>query len=421
MPLPSFIAKYFNNSAYSELTKRNRVLTRRMHNLVANMQGAADITTNTNSSIPLSYTGTPTKYNTYSKQVTQLGRLYDNIADWGCMIAKNVIDMRTAFSVGTGVRVVKHKEFKGDATEELKWCKEFMRFNNLDEEMPQEYAKEAEIEGKVLLRFLVDVKARGIRVVHVPWRQFNYKVSTPDYDFFNYTRAEYTGYGMGSTSFDLGAPWFVYRRFGGGASKVDQTPPKIAFVIREMEDLDKAIVDWRKVNGLFAAPTPVITAPDKQTAKEINEWIEDGNWRIGMMLILGGIDVDFELKGWRGDGYTTLKEETQALIKTISGTTGIPVHFLGYPELLSNRDTAENLIELIVLSTDKERNTWMGAYEELFQKAMIIFNMVFGTRLNPQAVDSAIDKPELTTLGGNSRNAALPARAANTSVQSDSA
>jgi len=165
--------------------------------------------------------------------------------------------------------------------------------------------------------------------------------------------------------------------------------------------------DWRKINRLFAAPTPVIICPDKQTAKDMEDQIVKSNWRIGELLILGGEGVSFELKGWKGDGFTTLKAETEAYVKTISGTTGIPVHFLGYPELLSNRDTAENLIELIVLSTNKERNTWKGAYEELFQKAIMISNTFLGTSLNPAAVDAIIDKPDLTTVTG-ANNASVP-------------
>jgi len=142
-------------------------------------------------------------------------------------------------------------------------------------------------------------------------------------------------------------------------------------------------------------PTPVIKAPDEQTAKKINAWVDNSNWRIGKLLVLGGQNTELELVGWKGDGYTTLKEETQALVKTISGTTGIPVHFLGYPELLSNRDTAENLSNLISLSTRKERRTWVGAYEEVFQKAMVIYNTAFGTNLNPMAVDAMIDEPQV--------------------------
>jgi len=400
MSIPSLIAKYFKDPQHDALVEQNRLLKR-----IA-IQASTDITTNTDSTVDRSYVGTPSQFSTYSKQVTEVGRMYDNIADWGCMIAKNVIDMRTAFSVGKGIRVIKHKNFKGDAIKELDWVKAFMRVNNLDEEMPQEYAKEAEIEGKVLLRFLVDPTTSTVRVVHVPWRKFNYSIITPDYDFFDYMQAKYDGSG-GDTSFDLTAPFFVYKRFGGVADAVNKTPSKIAFVMREMRDLDKALWDWRKINRLFAAPTPVITCPDKQTAKDMQAQIDGGNWRIGELLVIGGEAVRFELIGWKGDGFTTLKAETEGYVKTISGTTGIPVHFLGYPELLSNRDTAENLIELIVLSTLKERNTWKGAYEELFQKAIMISNTFLGTTLNPEAVDAVIDKPDLTTVTG-ANNASVP-------------
>ena len=412
MNLPPFIAKHFDNSEYNILRGRVKLLTHQV-------QASTDITTNTDSTSVVAYTGTPSKYNTYSKQVTQLGKLYDNTADWGCMIAKNVIDMRTAFSVGTGVRVIKEKSFEGDAKEELKWVKAFMRFNNLDEEMPQEFAKEAEIEGKVLLRFLVDTDKKNIRIIHVPWRKFNYTITTPEWTFYDYINAKYIGSGATNIKFDLTDPWFVYRRFGGTVDKINETPPKTAFILREMEDLDKALVDWRRINTIFAAPTPTFTSEDSQTAKEIQDWLDGKNFKIGKGLSIGGMGVKYELVGWKGDGFTTLQFETVALVKTISGTTGIPVQFLGYPELLSNRDTAENLMEFIALSTDKERNTWTGAYEELFHKAMILSNTYLGTNLNPMAVDSVIDRPELTTMeGGGGSNASVSKRP-DTSSQPD--
>ncbi len=420
MLLPPFLAKLFSNSEYNNLRQNNTLLETTARGLISELrdiQGAVDITTNTDSSAALHYRGTPSKYSTYTTQVTQLGKLYNNTAQWGCMIAKNVIDVRTAFSVGEGIKVKKRDGFEGSAEKELAWVKDFMRFNNLDEEMPQEYAKEAEIEGKVLLRLLGDEEAKNIRVVHTPWRKFNYEITTPDFDFFNYTRAQYTGSNEQGVTFDLSPEFFVYKRFGGISDEVNTTPPKTAFVLREIEDLDKALWDWRKINRLFAAPTPVITCPDEDTAKKVQTWITANNWKIGKMLILGGLDVKFEVVGWKGDGFTTLKAETEALVKTISGTTGVPVHFLGYPELLSNRDTAENLIELIALSTDKERHTWTGTYEELFQKAMVIYNTMANTSLKPMAIDVEIKKTKLTTVEGTP-NAPVPNRN-NTSTQSE--
>ncbi len=395
MRMPVIFKRFSRDKkSYKELQQHSVILTSELRSALTRIQASTDITTNTDSSDYRTYVGTPTKYNSYIKQVNELGKLYENTADWGCMVTRNIIDLRTAFSVGQGLEVVKRDGFTGSAEAEIKWVVDFMQFNNLDEELPQEYAKEAEIEGKILLRFLGDPISKTVRVIHVPWRTFNYEITTPANDFFNYVNAKYIGSGEPGVAFDLPPGMFIYKRFGGSASKVNETPPKAAFVLREIEDLDKALWDWRKINRIFTAPTPVITCPDQQTAERVDKWITSSNWRIGKMLILGGENISYELVGWTGDGYTTIKEETQALVKTISGTTGIPVHFFGYPELLSNRDTAENLIELIILSTTKERNTWIGAYEELFQKALNFSNVFFGTTFNPLAVTAQIIERE---------------------------
>jgi hypothetical protein len=69
-----------------------------------------------------------------------------------------------------------------------------------------------------------------------------------------------------------------------------------------------------------------------------------------------------------------LAREIETNAKMISGTTGVPVHFLGYPDLMSNRATAENLMELILAQTNKERIIWTGAYKEMLEKAAAIYN-----------------------------------------------
>ena len=406
MNIPKIIKDRFQSTEHKELIGHNKALMTTVKSLMAEVQGSVDITTNTDSSVSKTYTGTPTKFNTYSKQVEGLRKLYGNTADWGCMVAKNVIDVRTAFSVGGGVKVKKSKNFEGNAEAELTWAKEFMEYNGIDKEMPQEYAKEAELEGKVLFRMLVNKNAKQVRVAHVPWQLYMYTIKTPAYDFYTFTSAKYQSGKNKGTDFNLAAPLFVFRSFGGNSYEVNLTPPKTAFIMRHMEDLDKTIWDWRKINKIFSAPTPFIKAPDKDTAKEIQSAIDSVNWRIGKMLILGGLDVNYELVGWKGDGFSTLKAECETLIKTISGTSGVPVHFLGYPELLSNRDTAENLIKLIALSTDKERHTWIAAYTELFQKSMIIYNTAFGTTLNPAAITA--DIKEVVLVEGGASNAPIP-------------
>jgi hypothetical protein len=73
-------------------------------------------------------------------------------------------------------------------------------------------------------------------------------------------------------------------------------------------------------------------------------------------------------------GVESIEKEIENLIKMISGTTGVPVHYLGFVDLMSNRSTAETLIEMVNAATNKERKTWIGAYEETISKAMVMWN-----------------------------------------------
>ena len=73
-------------------------------------------------------------------------------------------------------------------------------------------------------------------------------------------------------------------------------------------------------------------------------------------------------------GVDSIEKEIEDLVKMISGSTGIPVHFLGFVDLMSNRATADTLIEMVNAATTKERRTWIGAYEEVIRKAMIMYN-----------------------------------------------
>lgn len=366
-----------HGSQIRELRAQNKIL----------VQASNDITINEDSSSTNThYTGN--KYNSYPKQVAQMDLMYRGLATWGNMITKNVIDVRAAFSTGQGLQVVKREGYTKPADRELTFIREFMQYNNLDKEIPQEYAKEAEIEGQTLFKFKPAKTTGGdstIRLLFVPWRKCKYGITFDVNDFYTPIRAKYTGSVGEYPSFDLTADEFVYRRFGGSPFSTD-TPTKMAFCIGYAENLDKAIWDWREINRIHSSPTPVITLQDKEAAKEAAAYLTQKNWKIGKLLVL--FNGKFELVGWHGEGYTTLQEEMMAMVKTISGTTGIPVHFFGYPELLSNRDTADNLIELIVLATNKERKTWISAYEEIFRKAILAYNKEYNNNLDPNAIDA---------------------------------
>ena len=349
-----------------------------------------------------SYRGNP--YKTFATQVTALANKYSNTATWGNLIAKNIVDVRAAFLIGAGIQVVKRESFEGDATRELDFLRRFVEFNKLDSSYPNELAKEGEIEGRVLLRLLpVDGDTKGmIRVVHTPWRKFQYEVLPDAPNFYRYFKAKYVGTeeNKGSTelfpletynpSFEIGEDEFVYVRLGGNIYEPNVTPSKTAYVLGQVESLDKELWDWRKINHLFAAPTPVFEfdMDAGEEARRTEDYITKKNWRIGKAIVLAG--GKFRLETHKGEGFTTLEKAIQTDIQIISGCTGVPVHFLGFPNLLSNRATAENLLELIQLSTDKERDAWRGGYTELGQKAIVMYNERFNQNLKPEACEFTI-------------------------------
>lgn len=332
------------------------------------------------------YKGNP--YQSYGSMVKALSEKYSGTADWGNQIAKNIIEVRAAFTIGQGIKpVMKDKK----AEREIEFINQFIESNNLDEEVPQDWAKEAEIEGKFLCRLFANKDTKQIEIRYIPWTAHEYKIETAEDDYQKYIKATYKVNKTGDP-IDLEPHEFVYKKFGGRTHKVNETPPKTGLVLRHIEDLDKALWDWRKINHLFSAPTPYFKCEDKNQAKQLLDRLKDINWKIGKLLVT---TATFSLVSFSGQGIDSLEKEIISLAKIISGATGVPVHFLGLPDLMSNRAVAENLMELIYASTSKERQVWVGAYEEIFNKALAMANKEFQNNYKADAI--GIEIPFVTT------------------------
>ena len=320
-------------------------------------------------------------YKEYGAQVVAIDMKYKAEADWGNQQVGSIIDVRSSFIVGDGLTF----KTKGDtetALKEMDFARELFKWNNLEFEGLQDLAKEGEIEGKVLLRlFVVDLKEplkgengtvfnKMIAVRFVPWQQYKYKITTDPKDYQYYTGV------MGkepvtNADFALTEEQFVYLKFGGRIAEPNHATPKIAKCLTQIEYLDKALRDWREINNLFAAPTPTMECVTPQDAQVMTDKFTKQNWKAGKFLVHVG---QFKYASAPMEGIQSLREEITANAKLISGTTGVPVHFLGFPELMSNRATADNLFELITTSTQKERQGWKGLLNELLNKAIDMHN-----------------------------------------------
>jgi len=334
------------------------------------------------------YRGNP--YTTPEAAITELDKKFRGCAQWGVQLCKNIIDLRAAFSIGSGIKAI--DKTNGEAKKELAFINNFIEHNNLDEEGPQDFATEAELEGRVLFNLIPNTASKTIDLRHISYLTNKYKVKTPDSDYLQYDLVEYyPANNSNKPLVTLEKAGFVYKKFAGRLNNVNDIMPKIGGVLRNIEDLDKAYWDWRKRNRLFASPTPVIEATDTESAKSINEYLTNKNWVIGKLLVLVG---KFSMQGLNDSGGDSLMKEIEAQAKIISGSVGVPVHFLGLPDLLSNRSTAENLMESMFQVTTRERTIWKGCYEEIFEKVLSLANKTFQSGFNEKAI--GVEIQELT-------------------------
>ncbi|MFA5456862.1 MAG: hypothetical protein WC261_04430 [Synergistaceae bacterium] len=321
------------------------------------------------------------EYTSYDSIVTQLDKMYSGTADWGNLIAKNIIDVRAAFTIGQGVRPVYMEGFNEDtASREMEFIKAFLIANNLDNEVPQDWAREAEVEGKFCCKLIPDNGKKQIKVRYLSYTDTKYKVITPEDDYAVYERVEYN---INSSLERIEKGSFVYKRFGGRTTKVNETTPKAGLCLGMIEGIDKALWDWRKINHLFSAPTPHFECETPEQAEKLNELLKKINWKIGKYIATTG---KFSFVESTSQTKESIENEIITRAKMVSGIVGLPVHFLGLPDLMSNRSTSTDLFELINASTSKERTVWIGGYEELFQKVLAMANLVFNMSFNPEAI-----------------------------------
>lgn len=367
---------FFRKSQKAEVQALEKKVVE-LQNSLSVLIAAPDTITNTN--------GNP--YRDSKQAVTELARKYEGVAQWGVQQARNIIDVRSAFIIGQGIRIVdKDAQETGQKSREFEFIEEFVKLNNLDEEMPQELAKEGEIEGRTLVRLVPNPDKKNIDFRFIPYSVYGYEVVTDPNDYQKYLQVTYKDT-KSHADVVIEASDFVYQRFAGRVSKVNDIFPKVGMVLRHIEDLDKALKDWRDINNLFAAPTPYFKCLSTSDAQALMEALKKINWKVGKMLVG---TAEFSMVGPSDTGRDSLEKEIITLCKIISGATGVPVHFLGLPDLMSNRATSTDLFEFINASTNKERHMWEGFYEQLFDKAIEKANSSLRTNLQPGKVKAQI-------------------------------
>jgi len=319
------------------------------------------------------------EYRTYETAVKAIEDKYVGSAEWGCVLTGSIIDLRAAFTIGQGIKVVTAEDTtERKAKAELEFANDFFEYNKLDQEMPVELAKEAEIEGKIALKLaLEDAKdfkngkyEKMVSVRFISWLATSYEITTPKNDYMNYTSLSWQPK-SDSEKEVLDPKEFVYNKFGGRISNPNQAQPKIMKCLTQIDDVSKALRDWREINHVFAMPIFDIECEDWESVADAAKAMDE--YRMNIKKAFIHAKSKLSVIGPDMSGINSLSSEIIDKIKIISGTTGIPVHFLGLLDLLKNRATGESTRELVNAGTDKERVIWKGTYKELLEKAFTMY------------------------------------------------
>jgi len=311
------------------------------------------------------------RYRSKSQQVAGLRKKYQAVDTWGNVLLQRLVNLRVAFSVPNRLFIIKNPNTRG-TKEELTAVKEFlntfMEFNGLAGKLPRDFAIESELQGQVLVELVWDAKYKIPALNYYPWSSTGYTVKPHNkYGVRSELDVLLT---LGGTAHNLVDENCVFIAFNDELTSYIGYPT-CGGILTEIENISKDLDDWRKLNHLYAHPTPHFECETQEEADKINTQIKGSGWRVGTAIATKGA---FNLKGPTGAEANLLMLSIQTSAKIISGHTGLGIHFLGFPNVMSNRAVADSIGEPTEVVLHSEITSWQDFYNCMFIKAIKMRN-----------------------------------------------
>lgn len=329
-------------------------------------------------------------YKTYVSQIEAIHKMYYAEADYGGELARGLIDTRAALLCGEGVNVIvldsekfleeqkdkspnppaiaeagmpkdePEEEVVDEKKEAVKtFINDFIDWNRLEGAGLIEIAECGEREGKVLLVLNSTIKNEK-KIINI--EVFDYY--TNKYKLLENGNIQYT---KDQKPITIPSNRFVFVQLSGSKKDIVKTPPRMANVLTQIENYSREKYDLRKNNHLFAKAFLWFETQDMAQANSIKNYISNNKFTIG---VSGAGPAKPHLVNLVSGASQAINDERIMDIKDIATTMGIPIMLMNYPELMSNRATAETMMEMINQSTKKERLIYQDDIKELIQKAM---------------------------------------------------
>ena len=334
----------------------------------------------------VSVPGTTNAFNTYESQVSETYRKYNALSSFGNQQVRTVIDLRTAFIAGEGISISCEDDLTSD------WIEKFLLRNLLQGPNFINAVKGSEMCGQAL--FVLQISEWLDKSLFVRAIRFPYTIKEPFKPVFKNPRLKdevidiviKKELGYESANFRN----FIYIRTGGDDGNTEGPCTKTGVVLTDMENYDRAIKDMRRNNHIFARITPTWEVDSAAEAKSLSSKLSQMKWKIGEAFI-GKAKFKYETP--QTGAHENLATELASTIKTISSVTSVPVHWLGYVDLMSNRATAESLYELIKNGTIVERQFWESSLYNMIIKGQELYIDAGGEEISKLNYDFEVRLP----------------------------
>jgi len=301
-------------------------------------------------------------YRTYAAQVNQIYLMYNNRTPYGGELFHALLRTMLAFICGESVSYTSNNQKTKD------YIEKFFRANDFEASLLFKMVRAGIMEGKhlaVLNRRKTKDGEPFIRVTSFLWWVNRYVVWLDD--DWEIDSIKYKPQRTAPQELTINLDTASYVQFGGTPADINNTPHKLHCCLTNIENASRGIYDLRKNAHLFGNIIPVFSPPDWATGERIAQGQAKEQWKPGHGVVAPG---GFELKAPPGDGSKVLLDDILMNLKMVATATGHPIHWLGFPELLNSRATAENFLEMVESATAEERRLWEWSIEDIIRKSM---------------------------------------------------
>ncbi len=148
----------------------------------------------------------------------------------------------------------------------------------------------------------------------------------------------------------------------------------IQFVSQLIEKINTIDVNLQLITELLGKPVVQFNLTDDDLENLLNE-LNKNSFKLGDILFFRK-DSNLEFKSLKIDNVKFLLEQRIEYLKLITSAIGIPIFLIGYPELMSNRATATEMLELIRIATKLEVQAIKKELQNFFYTILTLQNVI---------------------------------------------